>query len=92
MFDEIEEGDDLGAVIEDPPVEIDTDLAVRLLARRRHRLREQAEFDDAWNRMMEPLLLHREQVTERNQREVQRIEALLGQMLEARRADDPKLT
>lgn len=91
-LEQITEGDDLDVAIEDPPSSIDENLAVRLLARRRHRLAEQAAFDEAWNTMLEPLLLHREQVTERNRREVERIETLLGQMLEARRADDPKLT
>ena len=91
-LEEMVEGDDLDVIIERPPADIDETLAVKLLARRRHRLAEQATFDDEWNRMLEPLLLHREQVTERNRKEVERIETLLGQMLEAKRADDPKLT
>lgn len=89
---ELAEGDDLDVTIEQPPAEIDEQLAVRLLARRRHRLAEQATFDAEWSRMMGPLLLHRAEVTERNRKEVERIETLLGQMLEAKRADDPKLT
>ena len=91
-LEELVEGDDLDVAIEQPPAEIDEHLAVRLLARRRHRLAEQATFDEEWSRMMEPLLLHRAEVTERNRKEVERIETLLGQMLEAKRAADPKLT
>ena len=90
-LEDIAEGDDLDVIIEQPPAVIDDVLASKLLARRRHRLREQAAMEAAWDAFMQPLICHRNAVMDRSRLDVERIETLLGGMLAAAQADDPKL-